>query len=234
VRRWLESGGGPCDVMIDTGMSRLGLSPDELGDESLSRLDVELLMSHLASADEDSPLNARQLALFRDAIQRLGARRHSLANSAGIALGPDYSFDVTRPGLALYGGVPRGEFDGLIRQVGFPQAAVIMLRRIRAGDTVGYNATFTAQRDIPAAVVSLGYADGFLRCRGTDAALQFGEKRLPLLGKISMDMVVVDCSEAPDLREGDWVDIPQHLPDAAAKSGLTQYEILTVTGQRFR
>ena len=161
------------------------------------------------------------------------ARRRSLANSAGIALGNAYAFDLTRPGLALFGGVPRPELAAAIRQVAFPQAAVLQLRELSPGDSVGYNATFTADRPLRAATVSLGYADGFLRCWSGVGELRHGEAALPLLGRVSMDMVVVDCTAAPGVREGDWLDVPYDLPDASARSGLTQYELLTLLGRRF-
>jgi alanine racemase len=220
--------------MVDTGINRLGVPLADIGDPAIAALEVDVLMSHLASADEDSALNAAQLERFLHACDKIPARRRSLANSAGIALGPDFAFDLTRPGLALYGGVPRGEHAGRIRQVAFPQAAVIQIRELEPGDTVGYNATFTAREPMRAGVVSLGYADGFLRSRGRDGALRFGEARLPLLGKISMDMVVVDLAEAPEAREGDWLDVPFDLPEIAAASGLSQYELLTTLGRRFR
>ena len=233
ARLWLEAGGGPCDLMIDTGINRLGLPPAEIGDPLVGRLEIDTLMSHLASADEDTGQNARQLALFEELAGQVPARRRSLANSAGIALGARYAFDLTRPGLALYGGVPRAELADPIRQVAHPQAAVLQLRELAPGDSVGYNATFTADRAIRAATVSLGYADGFLRCWSGRGALGHGERSLPLLGRVSMDMVVVDCTAAPELREGDWLDVPYRLPDAAARCGLSQYELLTLLGRRF-
>src|SRR3546814_3762259 len=116
-------------------------------------------MSHLACADEDSDMNARQLAAFRSMLPLVPHQRASLANSAGIALGSDYAFDLTRPGLALYGGVPRAELAPAIRQVAYPQAAIIQLRDLEAGQSVGYNATFTAAAPLPAGVISIGYAD---------------------------------------------------------------------------
>lgn len=233
ARLWHESGGGLCDLMVDTGINRLGIAPDEIGDPAIAALTVDTLMSHLASADEDSPMNARQLVQFRLACAQVPARARSLANSAGIALGPDYHADLTRPGLSLYGGVPCPALAGEIRQVAFPQAAVIQHKHLRAGDTVGYNATFTAPHDMPVAVVSLGYADGFLRAWGGKGSLRLGEAALPLLGKVSMDMVVVDASAAPDAREGDWLDVSYSLPEASAATGLSQYELLTVLGKRF-
>lgn len=233
ARRWLESGGGPCDLMVDTGINRLGLAPADLGDPAVAALEIDVLMSHLASADEDSALNALQLDRFRAVCAAAPARRHSLANSAGIALGADYAFDLTRPGLALYGGVPRPELAGRIRQVARPQAAIVQVRMLSPGESVGYNATFTADRPLRAGVVSLGYADGFLRCRG-QGALHHQGAALPLLGKVSMDMVVVDLSAAPQAGEGDWLDVPFDLPGAASACGLSQYELLTTLGRRLR
>ena len=233
ARVWNEAGGGACDLMVDSGINRLGLPPDQLGDPAIAALHVHTLMSHLASADEDVPQSAKQLRTFREIIPQVAARRMSLANSAGIALGPDYAFDLTRPGLALYGGVPRPELASHIRPVVHPQAQVLQLRALSPGDSVGYNALFTADRPLRAATVSLGYADGFLRCWTGRWALRFGEAELPLLGRVSMDMVVVDAGAAPGLREGDWLDLPYELPVAAERCGLSQYELLTLLGRRF-
>lgn len=231
---WADAGGGVCHLMMDTGINRIGISPSEAGDPLIAALEIDLLMSHLASADEDSAMNAAQLARLRDLAPLIPHRRLSLANSAGIALGADYACDVTRPGLALYGGVPRTELAGMIQPVARIEAAVIQRRRIAAGDSVGYNATFTAAAPLEIAAVSLGYADGFLRCRGPGNALMRDGARLPILGKVSMDMVVVDCSAAPDLAAGDWLDVPFNLVDAAQQNILSQYELLTSIGLRLR
>jgi alanine racemase len=233
ARLWLDAGGGPCDLMVDSGINRLGLPPSEIGDPLVAALEIDTLLSHLASADEDVAQNAAQLALFAEIARSVPAKRRSLANSAGIALGQDYAFDLTRPGLALYGGVPRPELAEALRQVAYPQAAILQLRDLSPGDSVGYNAVFTADRPLRAATVSLGYADGFLRCWGGVGELRHGPARLPLLGRVSMDMVVVDASAAPGLREGDWLDVPYSLPGAAELSGLSQYELLTLLGRRF-
>ena len=233
ARLWSEAGGGPCNLMIDTGINRLGVSLAELGDPVLGTLDVQVLMSHLSSAEEDAAISAQQLARFRTACAKVPHRETSIANSAGIALGEDYRCDLTRPGLALYGGVPTPSLAGQIRQVAFPQAAIIQTRNLSAGDTVGYNREFTAPGAMRVATVSLGYADGFLRSWGKQGYLAHDGRMLPLLGKVSMDMVVVDLAAAPDLREGDWLDVPYHLPDAAQRSGLSQYELLTALGDRF-
>ena len=231
--RWREAGGDACHVMLDTGMNRLGLGEGDLAAGALDGLAIETLMSHLASADEDSPQNSGQRDRFVAMAGKIPARRLSLANSAGIALGPDYAFDLTRPGLALYGGVPRPELAGTIRQVAYPQAAVLQLRELSPGDSVGYNARFTADRPMRAATVSLGYADGFLRCWAGVGALRHGDAELPLLGQMSMDIVVVDCTAAPGLAEGDWLDVPYDLPQASGVCGLSQYELLTLLGGRF-
>jgi len=234
VARWKASGGGACDLMVDTGINRLGIPLAELGDAALRGLAVDTLMSHLASADEDSPQNALQLARFQQVRAQIAARRCSLANSAGIALGRGFAFELTRPGLALYGGIPRSELAGQIRQVARPMAAILQVREIAAGEGVGYNAAFVAPSAMRVGVVSLGYADGFLRCWGERGRLRHGEAELPLLGKVSMDMVVVDLAEAPALREGDWIEVPYDLPAASAQTGLSQYELLTTLGRRFR
>ncbi len=232
ARLWTESGGGPCDLMVDTGINRLGLNPQDSGDPAIAKLHIHTLMSHLACADEDSAMNARQLADFRMVVAQVPHRETSLANSAGIALGADYAFDLTRPGISLYGGVQHPALEEVIRQVAFPEAALIAIRTIEAGESVGYNATFTATAPMRVGVVSLGYADGILRCwnGGTFASAR---RSLPILGKVSMDMIVVDLAAAPELAEGDWVELPYLLPDAARQTALGQYELLTLLGDRF-
>ena len=234
ARVWAETGGGLCHLMVDTGINRIGIAPDEAGDPAIALLDVDVLMSHLACADEDSTMNGQQLAAFRAVANLIPHKRRSLANSAGIALGAEYAFDLTRPGIALYGGVPRAEMVGHIRQVAHIEAAIIQRRRLNPGDSVGYSASFTADREMEVAAVSLGYADGFLRCRGQGAALTSADTRLPIIGKVSMDMMVVDCSAAPQLRDGDWLQVSFNLRDAAQQNIVSQYELLTTIGHRLR
>jgi len=233
ARRWVESGGKACHLMIDTGINRLGIEPGELSDPTIKALDIDIVMSHLSNADEDCIANTKQLGAFRDCLQFVHHHRASLANSAGIALGSDFAFDLTRPGLALYGGVPRQELGEAIRQVAHTEAAVIQTRRLSAGSAVGYNGVFVASEPMRVGTVSLGYADGFLRSRGLGNALLAGDAFLPILGKVSMDMVVVDLSAAPHIGEGDWLQVPFDLPNAARESSLSQYELLTVLGSRW-
>ena len=232
VARWKQAAPGrACDVMIDTGMNRLGLRPGDIG--LLDGLAIDTLMSHLACADEDSAMNAAQLARFREVAAAVPAKRTSLANSAGICLGPDFGFDLVRPGLALYGGVPRGEAKGHIAQVAFPEAEVVQRRTVRAGESVGYGATWLARTDTEAAIVNLGYADGYLRCFAGTGGARAGDVALPLIGRVSMDLVALDCSAASHLAEGEWVTMDYALPETAAASGLSQYELLTGLSQRF-
>ncbi len=234
ARLWTEAGGGTCHLMVDTGIHRLGIQKDEYRDPAIGALDIDVLMSHLSSADEDSASNRSQLGAFQGAADCIKHRRLSLANSAGIALDRDFDLDLTRPGLALYGGIPRPELTGTIRQVAHISASVIQTRTLQPGDSVGYNAEFTATRSMPVGAVALGYADGFLRSRGLSGFLLHGETALPLLGKVSMDMVIVDLTDAPEIVAGDWLSVPFSLPDAAQQTILSQYELLTTIGMRLR
>lgn len=231
VARWKEiAPGRACDVMVDTGMNRLGIRTDAI--ELLDGLEIHTLHSHLACADEDSTMNAVQRDRFAAAAATVNAGRYSLANSAGICLGRDYAFDLVRPGLALYGGIPREEAAGHIAQVAFPEAEVVQRRTIKAGETCGYGATWTAASDIEAAIANIGYADGYLRCFAGKGSASFGGKSLPLIGRVSMDLIALDASASPDLREGDWVTLDYDLPSAAEASGLSQYELLTGLSDR--
>ena len=232
VRRWRDTG-RPCDVMIDTGINRLGLAASDVEAGMLDGLSIETLMSHLACADEDVAMNAQQRSAFAQIAVRVGAKRLSLANSAGICLGRDYAFDLTRPGLALYGGVPRREAEEHIRQVVRVEAQVVQRRRIEAGAAVGYNATFTAARTHELAIVNLGYADGYLRTFSGTGRARIGDQLAPVVGRVSMDLTAICVDAAPQLQEGDWIELDYDLPSASAQSGLSQYELLTGLGARF-
>jgi alanine racemase len=232
VSRWKQAAPHrTCDVMMDTGMNRLGLRPEEVA--VLDGLSIETLHTHLACADEDHELNGRQLQRFREVASSVPAKRYSMANSAGIFLGRDYSFDLVRPGLALYGGIPRPEAQTTICQVAHVEAQVVQRRTIRAGESCGYGATFVAGTDTEAAILNIGYADGYLRGFSSKGAAFVGEYALPVLGRVSMDLIAVGCDAAPELREGEWVEIDYDLPTAAEASGLSQYELLTSLGSRF-
>jgi alanine racemase len=232
IARWTEAAPGrACDVMVDTGMNRLGLRPTEI--EALDGLTIETLHSHLACADEDSALNGMQLERFRAVVSAVAAARYAFANSAAICLGRDYSFDLVRPGLSLYGGIPRPEAEGNIRQVARVEAQIVQRRTIPAGESCGYGATFVAKEDTEAAILNIGYADGYLRGFSSHGSAFAGEFALPVLGRVSMDLIAVGVGAAPELREGDWVEIDYDLPSASKQSGLSQYELLTTLGSRF-
>ncbi len=233
ARRWIDAGGGQCDVMVDTGINRIGLPLTDLGDSLILQLSIDILHSHLASADEVSHLNALQLERWNDARGQVAHRRASLANSAGITLGSAYHGDLTRPGIAIYGGTPCAALDGKIAQVARLEAAIIQVRELKSGDSVGYNATYVASRQMRVGVVSLGYADGYFRVWSNAGTMIHQGQALPVIGRVSMDMTVIDLSNAPTLAEGDWVEVVYDLPDAAAKTGLSQYELLTGLGRRF-
>jgi alanine racemase len=232
VARWKEiAAERPCDVMIDTGMNRLGLRPTEI--DALQGLDIDTLHSHLACADEDSAMNGMQLERFRAVASAVPARRYAMANSAGICLGREYSFDLVRPGLSLYGGIPRPEADTHIREVTRVDAQIVQRRTIPAGESCGYGATFVAKEDTEAAILNIGYADGYLRGFSLRGSAFAGEFALPVIGRVSMDLLAVACDAVSGLREGDWVEIDYDLPSASQQSGLSQYELLTTLGSRF-
>ncbi len=229
VARWKEiAPGRPCDLMVDTGMNRLGLRMDEV--HLAEGLVIDTLMSHLACGDEDSAMNGIQLERFRAVCDAVPARRRSLANSAGICLGPEFGFDLVRPGLALYGGVPRAEALGHIAQVAFPEAEVVQLRTVKAGESVGYGATFETDEDLDIAILNIGYADGYLRSFAGCGCASFGEYGLPVLGRVSMDLIAV--YSVPGMKEGDWVEIDYDLPFSSEFTGLSQYELLTGLSER--
>ncbi|MBE2993313.1 alanine racemase [Sphingomonas sp. CFBP 13603] len=232
VARWKTAGGGVCDVMVDTGMNRLGVSADDIAAGLLDGLQIETLMSHLACADEDSPMNAVQRDRFAALAGATTAKRLSLANSAGIAL-DGYAFDLTRPGLAVYGGVPRAGLADAVKFVATIEAQVLQCRRVRVGQTVGYNATWTAPADTEVAILNLGYADGYFRGFSNCGTASAGGIPMPVIGRVSMDLVAIDVTSVPAVHEGTWLALDFALPEAAAVSGMSQYELLTSLGRRY-
>lgn len=233
IRLWIETGGGVCHVMVDTGINRLGLQMDQLLDPLLAMLDIDICMSHLASADEDVAQNENQRRRFAEVCSSIPARRYSLANSAGIALGKGWHSDLTRPGIALYGGVVRPEFSGVVRPVVRPEAAIVQVRELQPGDQVGYNALFTATAPMRIGILSIGYADGYLRCWTGKGRFVWQDRSIPVLGRVSMDLTIVDLTDCPECAEGDWLTAEYDLLHAAQQSGLSQYELLTLMGKRY-
>jgi alanine racemase len=232
VAAWKPSG-RPCDVMVDTGLNRLGLSAADAGSGLLDGLLIDTLHSHLACAEEaDHPLNARQLADFAALAAKFPGLRHALANSAGIGLGADYCFGLTRPGIGLFGGgmLPDGKRPAAVAGL---EARIVQLRDVPAGATVGYGATFVARRPTRVAVVALGYADGYARSFSNRGAAIVDGVRCAVAGRVAMDLTAFDVTDVSPLAEGDWLTIDFDLAAAATASGRTEYELLTGLGARY-
>ncbi len=233
----------PAVVQFDTGMARLGLSPEETrilaaAPESLSTLDVKFIMSHLACADTPEDIaNADQLAHMQEISALFPGVPVSFANSGGIFLGPDFLHQLIRPGVALYGGAPNDSGLNPMRPVVSLHVAVLQTRTVPKGTQIGYGGTYTAERDMRLATISAGYADGLPRALSPRGAAWFGDVRLPIVGRISMDSLMLDISALPhDLSAGSFVEMigPHQSIDAiAADAGTISYEILTALGRRF-
>lgn len=219
-------------LQLDTGMNRLGMEPAEWGavrEIALAR-GPALVMSHLACADEPRhEMNAKQLAVFREMVAGIEAPL-SLAATGGILLGAEYHFDITRPGIGLYGGQPFAEARP-VAQLSLP---VIQTRPLAMGETVGYGNSFVAQRAATIATVSAGYADGLIRAMGGVAQLYHGPTPCPLAGRVSMDLLTVDVTDLPEVPQ--MLDIlgPDQTVDSLAEAaGTIGYEILTALGARY-
>lgn len=223
-----------CDLMLDTGMNRLGFGMGDLSLSDLSGLGEFTLHSHLACADDpDSEMNAAQLSRLHEAAAALQPARLSIASSGGICLGKDYALDLTRPGLGIYGGIPNPAAAGELRQVVSLRSEILQVRDVGAGEAVGYGCIWTAGAPTRIATLNIGYADGYLRGFSNSGSVRIHGEERPVVGRISMDMATVDIGDL-DAREGDWADVVYDLPTASAQSGLSQYELLTGLGSRYR
>ncbi len=231
----------PALLQIDTGMSRLGLPAKELdrlvADPSLlDGIDVRYIMSHLACGDEpENPANAAQLTAMKAALGRLPKAPVAFANSGGSFLGHGYHFNLARPGVALYGVGPAG---GGIRPVLTLSARVIQVREIEAGVAVGYGGAYVAKGPMRIATIAVGYADGWLRALSNRGSAFFGDMRLPVVGRVSMDSITLDASALPEgtLKLGSLVELigpHQTLEDVARDCDTIPYEILTALGHRY-
>jgi alanine racemase len=239
----------PCAIHIDTGINRLGFPVAEFNallDDSFTMqgLDVTLVMSHLACADDPKhPLNARQAEAFRAVRGRLPGVAGSLANSSGIFLGKDFTHDLVRPGIALYGGNPVQEVANPMRAVAILEAFVLQLRDVPPGETVGYSATWAAPRDSRIAVLGAGYKDGVPRAlssRAADGPAQvfINGRRCPIVGRVSMDMMAIDVSGLPreSVTRGTRAELIGRniaIDEAASWAGTISYELLTRLGSRY-
>ncbi|MGH1578354.1 alanine racemase [Planktotalea sp.] len=224
--------GAAFGIQLDTGMNRLGMEPAEW--EAVRTLVIpqapKLIMSHLACADEpEHPMNAQQLAAFTQMTDGIDAPR-SLAATGGILLGPEYHFDVTRPGIGLYGGLP---FIDAVPVVSI-DLPIIQTRDVATGESVGYGNTWIAERPSRIATVSCGYADGIIRAMGPNTELFAAGTRVPIAGRISMDSIGVDVTDAKDLPSSlQLLGQHQSVDTLAANAGTIGYEILTSLGARY-
>ena len=224
--------GAPFGIQLDSGMNRLGMEPGEwsaLREIALAQ-NPTLIMSHLACADEpDHEMNPQQLRAFREMTDGIDAPL-SLAQTGGILLGPDYHFDVTRPGIGVYGGLPFVDAQPVVTL----EIPVIQIRDLEPGETVGYGNTFTATRPTRLATIAGGYADGIHRIMGPKASLFAGETRCPIAGRISMDLIGVDVTDAPEVPDTlELLGRHQSVDTLADWAGTIGYEILTSLGARY-
>jgi len=232
VRHSEMARGRPCGIQLDTGMNRLGMEPGEWSAvrDLVMALEPALVMSHLACADEPAhPFNATQRQTFADMTAGISAPR-SLAATGGILLGRDYHFDLTRPGIGLYGGAPYDQAVPVVT-VSLP---VIQTRTVMAGETVGYGNAWVAQADTQVATVAAGYADGVHRALSKGMQLWAGDIPCPVVGRVSMDLITVDVSAlktVPPMLE--LLNTHQRIDALAENAGTIGYEILTSLGMRY-
>src|SRR6201994_4768954 len=239
---------GSAAIHIDTGMNRLGLTIPEAqgiiprivaGDHGIT-----LVMSHLASAElVNNPTNAKQLTTFREIASLFSGVPASLSNSSGIYLGPQFQFDLVRPGAALYGVNPTPEADNPMKPVVELKARIVQIRNVERGETVGYGGTGTARRPTKLAIVSAGYADGYFRAASANDGTRGAEvvvagKRCPIAGRVSMDLIAVDVTDLPAnaARRGHMVTLIGEgitVDELAHHFGTIGYEVLTSLGRRY-
>jgi alanine racemase len=239
---------GGAAIHIDTGMNRLGMTVAE-AQGIIPRIiagnhGITLVMSHLACAETlHHPLNAKQLASFREIASLFSGVPASLSNSSGVFLGAPFQFDVVRPGAALYGVNPTPEADNPMQQVVDLKARIVQVRNVERGESVGYGGTWTARRPTRLAIVSAGYADGYFRAGSSNDGTRGAEvvvagKRCPVAGRISMDLIAVDITDLPHnaARRGHMATLIGEgitVDELAHHFGTIGYEVLTSLGPRY-
>jgi alanine racemase len=238
---------GGATIHIDTGMNRLGLTIAE-AQGIIPRINagdhgITLVMSHLACAELNHPLNAKQLATFREIASLFSGVPASLSNSSGVYLGPQFQFDLVRPGAALYGVNPTPEADNPMQPVVEVKARIVQMRNVEKGEGVGYGGTWTARRPTRLAIVSAGYADGYFRAGSSNDGTRGAEvvvagKRCPVAGRISMDLMAIDVTDLPNnaARRGHMVTLIGEgitVDELAHHFGTIGYEVLTSLGPRY-
>ena len=238
-------------IHFDTGMNRLGLSAKDaralIAAPDRVAFDIPLIMSHLVAADTpEAEINRQQLESFTTLLGDFNRARPgkeavpgSIANSAGVLTGKDFHLDLVRPGLALYGANPFADRPNPMQPVIRLQGQILQLREVAAGDSVGYNATYRAPSARKIATVDVGYGDGYLRAFGNRGQAFIDGVQVPVVGRVSMDMLAVDVTDVPPniLVPGVGVDLlggPVSLDGAVKASGLCAYELLTLLGHRYK
>jgi len=251
VSKWrIVSGEWPVIIHVDTGMTRLGLSESDLKallHSPLATGHSPLLMSHLACANDPAhPKNAEQLARFKRALALFPKAKASLCNSSGIFLSSEFHFDVARPGCALYGINPTNGANPM-QPVAILSAPILQIRHVEHNETVGYGATYKVSKGSRIAVVALGYADGWLRSLGNKGFAYIAGYKVPIIGRISMDMLALDITAIPSLtsppqaggKEGEnlraeFINKEQTVDNVAAACGTIGYEVFTRMGERVK
>ncbi|MGV6800807.1 MAG: alanine racemase [bacterium] len=245
MKLWRPTG-RPGILHIDTGMNRLGLTSAELNQiieqpADWADLPILYIMSHLASASSpNSHQNSQQVTRYFQYIEKMGnvwpAAQSSLSASAGLFLDHSIEENMTRPGLSLYGAGPQDHEEPTLEVVATLMAPILQTRCIKAGETVGYNATYTAQKDMNVATIAIGYGDGIPRSLSNKGHVFIDNIRCPIIGNISMDLMTVDISALSNTPEiGTFTEIfGENLPveQVADKAGTIAYEIFVRLGPR--
>ncbi|HJE25300.1 MAG TPA: alanine racemase [Methylorubrum populi] len=231
----------PAALHVDTGMNRLGLRVEEAlalsGDSVIARAGIDLVMSHLVSAEQPGdPLNAHQAEAFARVRAAFPHLRGSLANSSGTCLAPGARHDLLRPGYCLFGGNPEPGRANPMRPVVRLEATILQVRQVEAGETCGYNARWRAPTPRRLATLSLGYADGYPRSASNSGHALVGGVLCPILGLISMDLIILDVTHAPEARRGGTATLigdSLDIDTVGQAAGTIGYEILTGLGSRY-
>ncbi len=233
----------PAIIQIDTNMNRLGLDKKELQQlikqpTLFEKAEIKYIISHLSNGnDETNTSNYAQLTSLKTALTQLPPSKVSLANSGGIFLGPDFYFDLVRPGIAIYGVDPHGKHPTPLKPVLKLEAHVIQNRNVGAGEPVGYEASFITRRPSTLVTLSIGYADGLLRALSNKGTVYFNGHKLPIIGRISMDSTIVDATDlkCKKPQRGDWMELigtHQTIEQISADANTIPHEILTSLSSR--
>ncbi len=233
----------PAILHFDIGMNRLGIPSEELDEvcnTDFNGLNILYIMGHLSSSEEpENPQNEIQRARFEEIALHFPNAKKCLSNSGGVFLGKPFHHDLTRPGICLYGGCANKKMKDVIRSVISLEMPILQIHQGKRGESAGYNETFRIQEAADFAILPIGYADGLLRSLGNVGSLYYRGYKLPIRGRVSMDLVICDLNAVPENempKIGDMVEVigeHQTIDNLAADAGTISYEILTNLGQRY-